>query len=102
MPDDVEHGLVDQVGQAPFEVPDRVIARRRPLTDEDVVQVNRAVRRRANLGISAALLGVLLLCWFVIPGVAAPMWAVAIAVLLLFIAVVPLMRKEDIINALGR
>lgn len=44
--------------------------------------------------ISAALLGVLL-CWFVIPGEVVPVWAVAIAVLLLFIAVVPLMRDGE-------
>ncbi|WP_131104680.1 hypothetical protein [Ornithinimicrobium sufpigmenti] len=75
---------------------------RRSLTDQDVVQVNRDVRHRANLSISSALLGVLLLCWFVIPGVAVPPWAVSIAALLLFAAFIPLMRKEDIINSVGK
>lgn len=73
-----------------------------PPTDDDVVQVNRDIRRRANLSITFALLGVLLLCWFVIPRVAVPLWAVSIAVLLLFAALIPLLRREDVINSLRR
>ncbi|QFG68631.1 hypothetical protein [Ornithinimicrobium pratense] len=76
--------------------------RRRSVSDDEVMKVNRDIRRRANLTITPALLGVLLLCWFIAPGVAVPLWAKAIAVLLLFAACIPLMRKEDIIKSLGR
>lgn len=76
--------------------------RRRPASDHHVVKVNRDIRRRANLTIAPALLGVLLLCWFIIPGVGVPLWAKSIAALLLFAALIPLMRKEDIIKTLGR
>lgn len=76
--------------------------RRRPASDSDVVKVNREIRLRATLTIVPALLGVLLLCWFIVPGVTAPAWAVSIAALLLLAALIPLMRKDDIIKTLER
>lgn len=81
---------------------ERPTVRRLPRSDDEVRKVNRAIRRRANLTIVPALLGVLLLCWFMIPGVAVPLWATALAAFLLFAAAIPLMRMNDIIKLLDR
>lgn len=68
---------------------------RRDLSESEAERFSMAVRRRASLTIVLALPGVLLLGWFVLDGTPAPLWAGAVAAVLLLVSVVALILLEQ-------